>query len=247
MLYLKKESDKMIGVFDSGIGGLTILDELIKINPNYNYIYYGDSKNNPYGEKSEEELMNITSNIVEYLKSKGCKLIVIACNTATTRCMKKLRVKYNDLIFVGTVPAIKVAYDKEYKNTLVMATPATIESERTEELIRDYKRDNQNIYLVPCYGLANAIENKREKDIDNILREIYEEYKDNNIDSIVLGCTHYPYIKKEINSYFKDAELLDGANGVAREVKRQLELNGIKELASKGTVKIINSNDSILT
>lgn len=233
----------MIGVFDSGIGGLTILDEVYRLNPNYNYLYYGDSKNNPYGEKTEEELMEITSNIVEYLRDKGAKLIVIACNTATTRCMKKLRVKYPDLIFVGTVPAIKVSSDKDYKNTLVMATPATIESERTEELIRDYKRDDQNIYLVPCYGLANAIENNRAKEIDDILKGIYEEYKDKNIDSIVLGCTHYPHIKKEINSYFKDVDLLDGANGVAREVQRQLRLNNIEGLEQKGIKQIINSND----
>lgn len=233
----------MIGVFDSGVGGLNILNELINLIPNYDYIYYGDSKNNPYGEKDENELMKITSSIVSNLKNEGCKVIVIACNTATTRCMKKLRKMFPELIFVGTVPAIKVACDHNSKNTLVMATPATIESERTSELIRDYKKDDQNIYLVPCYGLANAIENEEKEKIDEILKDIYKEYKDKNIDSIVLGCTHYPNIKKEIKSYFKDAELLDGAKGVAREVKRQIELNGIKEKESKGTITILNSND----
>ena len=152
--------DFKVGVFDSGIGGLSILSELEKVLPNEDFYYYGDSLNNPYGEKSDEELFKITSEVVDYLINKGCKLIVIACNTATTRCMKYLREKYQDITFVGTVPAIKVACDREFKNTLVMATPATIESERTSELIRDNKRKDQNIYLVSCPGLARAIEVK---------------------------------------------------------------------------------------
>ena len=146
-----------IGVFDSGRGGMSILDELRRLLPNEDFLYYGDSINNPYGEKSDEELMTITTKIVDYLKENDCRVIVIACNTATTRCMKKLRKIYPELIFIGTVPAIKMACDNNFKNTLVMATPATIESERTSELVRDNKRIDQNIYLVPWFGLAQAI------------------------------------------------------------------------------------------
>ena len=233
----------MIGVFDSGIGGLTVLDEIVKLLPEFDFFYYGDSKNNPYGEKSDEELIKITSDIVEKLKIRGCKLIVIACNTATTRCMKRLRELYSDIIFVGTVPAIKVACDMDYKNTLVMATPATIASERTNELVKDNKKDYQKIYLVPCYGLANAIERKDNKEIKNLLKNIFYEYKDKNIDSIVLGCTHYPYIKKEINLEMPNAELLDGSKGVAKEVKRQLEINNITSNKKRGKVVILNSLD----
>lgn len=186
----------MIGVFDSGIGGLSVLEELEKVLPNEDFYYYGDSINNPYGEKSDQELLEITSHIVDVLKEKGAKLIVIACNTATTRVMKKLREKYPETIFVGTVPAIKVACDHDSKNTLVMATEATTHSLRTAELIRDNKRKDQNIYLVSCLGLANAIETKNEEKIRNILQETFLPYKDKNIDTIVLGCTHYPFIKK---------------------------------------------------
>ena len=229
----------MIGVFDSGIGGLTVLDEIVKLLPNYNYIYYGDSKNNPYGEKTDEELLNITSNIVEQFKKRGCKIIVIACNTATTRCMKKLKEKYLDLIFIGTVPAIKVACDNNFKNTLVMATPATIESERTNELVKDNIRTDQKIYLVPCFGLANAIERKDKKEIKTLLKEIFKDYKDKNIDSIVLGCTHYPHIKKEILEEVPNVALLDGSLGVAKEVKRKLDSNYILPLNEKGKVEIL--------
>lgn len=230
----------IVGVFDSGIGGLSVLRELEKILPNEDFYYYGDSLNNPYGEKSDEELFEITSGVVDYLVNKGCKLIVIACNTATTRCMKYLRGKYKDVIFVGTVPAIKVACDRDFKNTLVMATPATIESERTMELIRDNIRKDQNIYLVACPGLANAIEDNDQEKIEEILKDTFREYKDKEIDSIVLGCTHYPFIKEDILKEMPGVILLDGSRGVAMEVKRQLENNGL--LSDKSSRKIVIYN-----
>lgn len=230
----------IVGVFDSGIGGLSVLRELEKILPNEDFYYYGDSLNNPYGEKSDEELFEITSGVVDYLVNKGCKLIVIACNTATTRCMKYLREKYKDIIFVGTVPAIKVACDRDFKNTLVMATPATIESERTMELIRDNIRKDQNIYLVACPGLANAIEDNDQEKIKEILKDTFREYKDKKIDSIVLGCTHYPFIKEDILKEMPGVILLDGSRGVAMEVKRQLENNDL--LSDKSSRKIVIYN-----
>ena len=230
----------IVGVFDSGIGGLSVLSELEKLLPNEDFYYYGDSLNNPYGEKSDEGLFEITSGVVDYLVNKGCRLIVIACNTATTRCMKYLREKYNDVIFVGTVPAIKVACDRDFKNTLVMATPATIESERTMELIRDNIRKDQNIYLVACPGLANAIEDNDQEKIEEILKDTFREYKDKEIDSIVLGCTHYPFIKEDILKEMPGVILLDGSRGVAMEVKRQLENNGL--LSDKSSRKIVIYN-----
>lgn len=230
-----------IGVFDSGVGGLSILNELVKELPYEDFYYYGDSLNNPYGEKSDEELLKITSNIVEKLINKNCKLIVIACNTATTRCMKKLREIYSNVIFVGTVPAIKVACDKRFKNTLVMATPATIESERTYELIRDNKRYDQNIYLLPCPGLAKAIEQKNKEKIKRILQNDFKDYKDKEIDAIVLGCTHYPFIKEEILEEMPNTVLIDGSLGVSKEVKKQLEEHGILNNKRTRKIEIYNS------
>ena len=234
---------KRIGVFDSGIGGLTVLEELKKLLPNEDYLFYADSKNCPYGEKSDTELYDITSNIVDYLINKDCKIIVIACNTATTRCIKYLRDKYKDMIFIGTEPAIKVACDRDYKNILVMATPATIASERTSILVNDNKKEYENVYLVPCEGLADAIETDNFKKQEEIVSSIYEEYKDKEIDAIVLGCTHYPHIKDLISKYFTNAELLDGGAGVARETKRQLERMNMLGTGLSPVVEIINSLD----
>ena len=232
----------MIGVFDSGIGGLSVLEELEKVLPNEDFYYYGDSINNPYGEKSDQELLEITSHIVDVLKENGAKIIVIASNTATTRVMKKLREKYPKMIFVGTVPAIKVASDHDSKNTLVMATEATIHSLRTAELIRDNKRKDQNIYLVSCPGLANAIETKNEEKIKSILQETFLPYKDKNIDTIVLGCTHYPFIKKEILEEMPGVKLVDGLHGVSMETKRQLtENNLLDERVHERKIIIYNS------
>ena len=219
--------NRKIGIFDSGIGGLTTLNEIKKLLPNENYIFYADSKNNPYGEKTTEELLKITRNIVNYLLKKGVKIIVIACNTATTKCISTLRKEYPNTIFVGTEPAIKVACDNNYKNTLVLATPGTISSDRTHELIEKYKKNNENIYLVACDGLANAIERNNQNDVDNLLKKYLKQYQTYNIDAIVLGCTHYPIIKDKIQSFFKNAKLIDGNLGVAKEVKRQLEINNL--------------------
>ena len=99
---------KIIGVFDSGIGGLTILDELKNILPNENYFYFGDSKNNPYGQKTDEELEKIVDEIVKDLIKRGAKIIVVACNTATAKCIESLRKKFPEMIFVGTEPAVKI-------------------------------------------------------------------------------------------------------------------------------------------
>lgn len=235
--------NKKIGIFDSGIGGTTILEELRKLLPNEDYIYYADSKNNPYGEKNTEELNKIVCDVVNFLISKNVKIIVIACNTATTKCIKMLREKYKDMIFVGTEPAIKVACDMNYKNTLVMATPGTIASERTHEIVDLNKKENQKIELLACDGLANAIECHDNVRITKVLNELLIPYKKENIDSIVLGCTHYPLVKDEIQNYFPNAKLIDGNYGVSKQVKYQLEThNLLNDSKIKGKLEFIQNN-----
>ena len=235
-----------IGVFDSGLGGLSILKELRKLLPNEDYLFYEDSINNPYGTKNEDELFLISSKIVDYLLDNNCKIIVIACNTATTSCMKRLREAYPDTILVGTVPAIKVAYDNNYKNTIILSTPYTTKSKRVEELIHDFRGDDQNIINVSGENLANLIELDKEEEIMNLLHRVLDKYK-NQADSLVLGCTHYSLIKNEIQEVLPNVALLDGCEGVSREVKHQLESNGLlSDSTSFGSLEIINSKDDKL-
>lgn len=204
-----------IGIFDSGKGGLSVFEEIKKILPNEEYRYIADSKNCPYGEKSDEELMKIVRGNVDELKDWGAEVIVIACNTATTRCIDGLRREYLELKFVGTEPAIKLAADSGAKNILVMATPGTIGAEQTLRLVEENKRDGQKIRLLSCPGLADAIEfnNEIDKKLDELLLGV------GNYDCVVLGCTHYPLIKDKISKYFPDAKIVDGNRGVARRVK----------------------------
>ena len=235
-----------IGILDSGLGGLSILKKLRNVLPNEDYLFYEDSINNPYGSKSETELLKIVSNIVEFLLKRDCKMIVIACNTATTSCMKSLREMYPDTIFVGTVPAVKMAYDNNCKNTIILSTPYTMNSKRVEELIDEYHNPDQNIINISGENLANLIENEKYDEIFALLERILTPYKD-TCDSIVLGCTHYPLIKDIIQSIVPNAKLLDGSLGVANEVKHQLTINNLLNTKSTlGDIEIINSKDNAL-
>ena len=204
-----------IGVFDSGKGGTTVLSAIKKLLPNAEYRYIADSKNCPYGEKSDSELLKIVTKNTEELKNWGAEIIVIACNTATTKCIKTLRQNYPDLKFVGTEPAIKLATETDAKNILVMATPGTIESERTASLIKTNQKPGQNITLLACPGLADAVESGQniKQTLDQILENVAPP------DLIVLGCTHYSLIKPLIQQKFPSSILIDGNEGVAKRVQ----------------------------
>jgi len=235
-----------IGLFDSGLGGLSILKSLIKELPNEDYLFYEDSINNPYGNKSEEELLNLTTKIVDYLKSEGCKIIVIACNTATTSCIIKLREIYPDTIFVGTVPAIKVAYDGHYKNVINLSTPYTKNSKRVEELLTNFTNEDETIYNISGENLANLIEFDKKEEIMELLERLLSEYKDKS-DALILGCTHYSLIKDEFKKVLPNTELLDGVKGVTAEVKKQLTINNLlNPRKENGTLKIINNKSEDL-
>lgn len=218
-----------IGIFDSGKGGTTVMAAIKEKLPEAEYFYIGDSKNCPYGEKSDAELMQIVTEHVEKLKDWGADIIVIACNTATTKCIENLRIKYPELKFVGTEPAIKLAAKSGAQKILVMATPGTVESERTAQLLEENQKPEQTIDLLACAGLADVIEkdvaiagseNKqdlsRQSEVVKKLGKLLEGVMEPEI--VVLGCTHYSLIKPEIQKYFPNAKLIDGNAGVARRV-----------------------------
>lgn len=211
--------DMKIGLFDSGKGGTTILAAIKELLPQEKYYFIADSDNCPYGEKTDEELTEIVQKNVDELKDWGAEIVVIACNTATTRCIKMLREKYPELKFVGTEPAIKLAAKSDAKKILVMATPGTVEAERTLQLVKENRQNGQEIELLACPGLADAIEKNEgvTEVLDGLLANIDEP------DLVVLGCTHYSLIKDKIQKYFPQAKLIDGNDGVARRVRNLMK------------------------
>ena len=215
-------NDKSIGIFDSGIGGVTVLKEILKILPNENYIYYSDSKNNPYGDKSDTEIFNICNEIVKKLFFEyNCKTIVIACNTASAKTAKILREKYTDKKIIAIEPAYKMVHDYAYeKPTLVMATRGTIESKKFHNLLKKY--DNHQTYLLACKGLADLIENKDNEKITYYLQNNISRYK-GKVQNIVLGCTHYPLIQEQIAQVLGDVTFFNGAPNLAKHLKEILQ------------------------
>ena len=233
--------DGNIGIFDSGIGGVTVLREIIKVLPNENYIYYSDSKNNPYGDKSKEEIIERCEEIFRLLLEKNCKTVVIACNTASAVASRYLREKYKNIPIIAIEPAYKMVHDYSYdKETLVMATKGTIESEKFNLLYHKY--DNHKTTLLECVGLADVIEEGNEEKIKNYLEENIGEYK-GKVENVVLGCTHYPLVQKEIGQVLgKNVRFFNGANRLAVHLKDVLEeKNLISEKQEQGKIEFIDS------
>lgn len=236
-----------IGVLDSGLGGLSVLREAIKIMPNENFIYYGDSKNAPYGVKSSEQVKKLTFDVVEYLLCRGVKGIMVACNTATSAAVAELRIKYTDIPIVGIEPALKPAANSSKEGKiLVMATPMTLKEVKFHKLLDRY-RYMREIEPVPCGGLMEYVEQGilEGEELDAYLREKLEPFMDTKISSIVLGCTHYPFVRSAIAKVVgQDIDIIDGSLGTSRELMRRLkERDLLNDSMEKGTIEMINSSN----
>lgn len=234
-----------IGFLDSGVGGLSVMKEALKIMPNENYIYFGDSNNAPYGTKTVKEVRELTFKAVDFLLSKGVKGIVVACNTATSAAVADLRKIYPNLPLVGIEPALKPAVQLNSDgNILIMATPMTLREVKFNSLLEKYK-EVAKIIPVPCAGLMEFIEAGV---LDGIELEVYLNEKlssYNNISSIVLGCTHYPFVKELISKVVgENVSIIDGGMGTSREIKRRLDMNGLlSDSKEKGKIEVYNSKD----
>ena len=211
-----------IGIFDSGLGGKTVEAEIRKLLPAAKIIYLADTPHFPYGEKSPTELRKICESNVRSLLTQGASLIVVACNTATTAAIDYLRITFPDIPIVGTEPAVKQACDVSSATAkiLLLATSATAHSSRTAELVARFKRPHQEIIIQACPGLADAIESHDSAKIKAILSSLDAPY---DIEAVILGCTHYPLIHDYIQARFPQAKLIDGGEGVAREVLRLVD------------------------
>ncbi len=239
---LQEKQNEAIGIFDSGIGGVTVLKEILKELPYEKYIYYSDSINNPYGDKNQEEIQKICCNIVKYFLKRNCKAIVIACNTASAKAVEFLREKFKEIPIIAIEPAYKMVYDNSYnQETLIMATKGTIESERFNSLLKKY--NNNKTYIIGCTGLADAIEQGDLKKVSSLLEKEVGEYK-GKVKNVVLGCTHYPLIQKQIEDIIGKVTFFNGANGVAMHLKEILTINDMKSTKKIQTIEFIDSKGS---
>lgn len=240
-----ERSELPVGVFDSGVGGISVLREMVALLPEEDFIFYGDSANAPYGTKEPEEIRKLTLASVENLRHMGIKAVVIACNTATSAAITTLRECYPDMPVIGIEPAVRPAvHTGSFPNVLVMATPSTVQGEKFSHLAHELEGEAK-IYPLGCPGLMEFVERGEleGEQVDETLRGLLEPCRDITFDAVVLGCTHYPFLKKAIRKAVGPVpRILDGSEGTARQLKRRLqEEDLIRKTHQKGTVRFVMS------
>ncbi len=235
-----------IAVFDSGLGGISILRELVTLMPKENYIYYGDSLNAPYGTKSPDEVRRLSEAVAEKLVTMGAKALVVACNTATSAAIASLRRMYPHIPVVGLEPAVKpAALSAEHPTVLVMATELTLREQKYLRLAESYQGTAKLIHL-PAPKLVEFVERGElcGDAIDGYLAELTAPYTGEHIDAVVLGCTHFPFVADAVKKAVgDDVKLFDGGAGAARETRHLLEARDLlTDSIGAGTVRFMNSS-----
>ncbi len=238
-----KQKHDYIAVFDSGVGGISVLKHLVQMMPKERYLYFGDSAHAPYGEKAPETVRALTLSNVEKLMTRGVKALVIACNTATALAVDALREQYPDTVIVGIEPAVKQACDAFPGGTVgVMATPVTTDSRKLRDLEARYEKTCRIIPL-PTPGLAELVEAGKavSPESHDLLAPLLAPYA-GKLDALVLGCTHYPFAVPVLRQILGDTvTLFDGGEGTARQTRRRLEEAG---LLSDGPGEILIENSA---
>lgn len=243
------DDNRPIGIFDSGIGGTSIWSAIHQLLPNEKTIYLADSKNAPYGQKSKSEIIALSIKNTELLLKMDCKLIVVACNTATTNAIQELRAKYK-VPFIGIEPAIKPAATNSKTQTIgILATQGTLNSElfnKTTEMFQDTKIIEQ-----VGHGLVPLIENGNinSPEMTQLLRSYITPMIDANIDYLVLGCSHYPYLIPQIKKMLPNhIQIIDSGEAVAKQVKNILkEKVGFSTIEKNEPLFYTNSNPKVLS
>ena len=231
-----------IGVFDSGLGGISVLKELMQLMPEEHYLYFGDSANAPYGTRTTEEVKVLTMNAAAMLYERGVKALVVACNTATAAAITQIREEYPDIVVVGIEPALKMATDRFPRGHVgIMATQVTLREEKLEHLVGRFP--DVTVEKIPAPGLVELVEQGKiqSEETEALLRDILNPYV-GQLDAIVLGCTHYPFVKDTVQKILGEGVVvLDGGAGTARQTKRLLEERGLLH-TGEGSLKMENSS-----
>lgn len=242
------ENNRPIGIFDSGIGGTSIWAEIHQLLPNEKTIYLADSKNAPYGQKSKAEIIELSSKNTEFLLNMDCKLIVVACNTATTNAIQELRAKYH-VPFIGIEPAIKPAATNSKTQTIgILATQGTLNSDLFHKTAEKFQ--NTKIIEQVGHGLVQLIENGEinSPEMSKLLHSYLTPMINANIDYLVLGCSHYPYLIPQIKKILPtNIQIIDSGQAVARQTQNVLkEKVGFSTNEKKDPVFYTNSNSKVL-
>ena len=236
-----------VAVFDSGLGGISVLRELVRTLPRENYLYFGDSLHAPYGTKTQQEVVDLSLQAADRLLAQGAKALVVACNTATSAAIRTLRKTYPELAIVGTEPAIKPAVERHPGGRILMlATAMTVLEEKFQRLKAQYD-DQAQIIPIACSGLMEYVEQGvlRGAEVEGYLLDKLEPYLKVPIDAVVLGCTHYPFLRGAIRRIVgRRPEIIDGSIGIARQLERRLEEQGLLNPGDvSGKVEFQNSLD----
>ena len=236
-----------VAVFDSGLGGISVLRELVRTLPRENYLYFGDSLHAPYGTKTPQEVITLSLQAADRLLAQGAKALVVACNTATSAAIRTLRKTYPELAIVGTEPAIKPAVERHPGGRILMlATAMTVQEEKFQRLKAQYD-DQAQIIPIACSGLMEYVEQGilRGSEVEGYLLDKLEPYLKVPIDAVVLGCTHYPFLRGAIRRIVgRRPEIIDGSIGIARQLERRLEEQGLLNPGDvSGKVEFQNSLD----
>ena len=229
-----------VGVFDSGVGGISVLREMTRLLPGEDFLFYGDSDNAPYGTKEAREIRALTMEAALKMRREGIKALTVACNTATSAAITLLRDAFTDIPVIGIEPALKPAVElKSAPRVLVMATPGTVSGDKYLHLKHQYDEEAEVISLA-CPGLMEYVERGElsSPSLDAYLEDLLSPFK-GSVDDVVLGCTHYPFVKSAIRKVMgEDIPILDGSLGTAKQLKRQLDAAGLlSEKSSGGTVR----------
>ncbi len=239
------EADGFVGVFDSGVGGISVLQHLTRELPHEDFRFFGDSAHAPYGEKTADQVRSFSADIVQHMVDEGAKAIVIACNTATSAAAPLLRATYSHIPVVGVEPALKPAVlaGGEGK-VLVMATEMTLELDKFQRLEERWA-EGAEVVTAACVGLAGRIEqgNLDAPDLLELIEGLVGRYR-GEVDRVVLGCTHYPFVRAQIAQVLGDVRFFDGGAGTARQLRRLLTENGLLREAGEGTVTFASSIDT---
>ena len=237
---LNRQNDP-VGVFDSGIGGISALIAMERLLPHETFIYFGDTKNAPYGTKDSDEVIRCVRDVVRRLIRQRIKALVIACNTATGAAAATLR-RELDIPVIGMEPALKPASEiRKTGDILVLATPLTLHQEKFNQLMEKY---GEGAIRVPCSGLMELVEQEDTAGAEVYLRNLFSGFDLQKVDAIVLGCTHYVFLKQMIRNMIPEKVVItEGSDGTARQLRRVLQRNDLINETGTGGIILETSGD----